>query len=95
MDSTERGDNAREFREIAALMQQAVNPIAPVVAEVRITRSQLVPTPGRGYRAAWKWTYCYSVDGAPVLQFGTGLADLRSLLRRKYPTAKIIKNWEQ
>ena len=94
MDAQERRDNAREFNEIAALMQQAVNPTSPVVAEVRITRSRLEPVPGRALRVAWRWIYRYSVDGAPTVEYGTSLASLRERLHRKFPTAKIVKDWE-
>ena len=65
-----------------------------MVAEIRITRSRLEPVPGRALRVAWKWTYDYSVDGAPPVQYGTSLASLRERLRRKFPTAEIVKDWE-
>lgn len=65
------------------------------VTEVRVSRMQLVPTPGRSYRVAWKWSYYYAVGNLPKVDYGPGLADLRDHLRHKFPKAKIIKDWEK
>ena len=57
---------------------------------------------------AWRWVYSYSTpvdvtwpDGRPgprageYITYGTGLADLRSMLRRKYGRdAQITETWK-
>jgi uncharacterized protein with HEPN domain len=60
--------------------------------EITVTREKLYPVPGRG-RAAWKWIYYYSVDGAPSVQYGTSLAALRDRLKHKYPAATVTTTW--
>ncbi len=42
---------------------------------------------------AWRWTYTYQLnDGAPIA-YGTSLAGLRDLLRRKHPHAQVAQTW--
>lgn len=61
---------------------------------VVINREKLTPSPVRSYRVNWKWTYTYRVDQGPVAQYGPGLTDLLAMLKRKFPGARIVKNWE-
>lgn len=59
-----------------------------------IERWKLTPSPVRSYRVDWKWTYTYRVDGGPECQYGPGLGDLRSMLKRKFPGASIVETWK-
>lgn len=60
---------------------------------VTITRDKLYPVPGRSYRFAWKWLYSYAIDNASAVEYGTDLASLKGMLRRKYPQARLITVW--
>lgn len=62
---------------------------APVVTVERAKLYPTVATPG----PAWRWAYAYSVDGGPRAQYGTGLASLRSMLKRHFPGARIVEAW--
>lgn len=46
--------------------------------------------PGR----EWTWSYIYRIDGGPRLQYGPGLASLRSRLREKYKGADVVETWK-
>ena len=59
---------------------------------IRITRAQLYPCVARP-GPAWRWTYSYDVDGRHC-QYGTGLASLRDMLKRKYPGRPVIESWK-
>lgn len=59
-----------------------------------IERFKLLPSPVRSYVHAWKWTYNYRVDGGPECQYGPGLTELRSMLKRKFPGARIVESWK-
>jgi hypothetical protein len=61
---------------------------------IEITREKLYPTSGRSARIAWKWTYSYAIDGAPAIEYGTHLASLRGMLKRKYAGARIVESWK-
>lgn len=63
------------------------------MTEIRVERSKLYPCVARR-GPAWKWSYNYFVDGGPVCQYGPGLADLRSMLKRRFPSARIVWTWE-
>ncbi len=62
---------------------------------ITVKRSKLYPAGGRSRRFEWKWTYDYHVDGGPVCQYGPGLADLKAVLKRKFPTARIVETWKE
>lgn len=62
--------------------------------KITIERFKLAPSPVRSYRVSWKWTYDYRVDGGPICQYGPGPADLRQMLKRKFPQAKIVESWK-
>lgn len=60
--------------------------------EVRVTRVKLYPQvahPG----PAWRWLYCYRVDGGPEREYGTGLVDTRRWLKRTFPNATVVEAW--
>lgn len=59
-----------------------------------IKRSKLYPSGGAGRRFEWKWTYDYRIDDGPVCQYGSGLGDLRAILKRKFPNSEIIETWK-
>lgn len=59
---------------------------------VRITRAKLYPEVARP-GPAWVWSYNYYVNGGPVCQYGTGIAELRNLIRRKYGV-KGVETWK-
>lgn len=57
---------------------------------ITVTRYRL-GDPGR----PWRWAYNYVVSGDPrTCQYGSGLVDLRAMLRRTYPGATIVETWE-
>lgn len=60
-----------------------------------IERFKLLPSPVRAYVYAWKWTYNYRVNNGPECQYGPGLVDLRSMLKRKFPGAQIVETWKE
>lgn len=47
------------------------------------------------YRTRWgvTWAYDYYVDGGRTCQYGTGLADLRRMLRQKFPEYDVEQTW--
>jgi hypothetical protein len=69
-------------------------PAADGTPAVLITRSRLYPEVARP-GPAWRWTYEYAVNGAPAIGYGTGLASLRDMLRRKYGRrVRIVEGWK-
>ena len=60
---------------------------------VEVTRWKLYPTFSRP-GPTWRWAYSYSVNGAPAVDYGTGLASLRGMLRRKRPGCVIVEAWK-
>jgi hypothetical protein len=60
---------------------------------ITVQRSRLVPAGNGGYRAAWKWTYTYAIDGGAPCQYGPGLASLRNTLRSHYRGATIVEQF--
>jgi hypothetical protein len=61
---------------------------------VVLTRSQLYPEVARP-GPAWQWCYAYAVNGAPAITYGTGLASLRDMLRRKFGRdVRIVESWK-
>jgi hypothetical protein len=62
--------------------------------KIVIKRYKLYPVVSRP-GPAWQWTYDYYVDGGPVCQYGTGLASLREMLKRKFPGATIVEIWKE
>ena len=56
---------------------------------ITITRDRLV-NPGRMPR----WAYNYVVSGDPMTcQHGTGLRELRRMLRERHPGATVVETW--
>lgn len=62
--------------------------------EVLVTREKLYPTFSRP-GPTWRWAYSYSVNGAPSVDYGTGLASLRGMLRRKFAGHVIVEEWKR
>lgn len=60
---------------------------------IRIERYKLYPVVSRP-GPAWQWAYDYRIDGGPNCQYGTGLASLRSMLKRRFPKAEIVESWK-
>lgn len=59
-----------------------------------ITRAKLYPVAARP-GPAWLWSYHYTVDNGSVCQYGTGLASLRQMLKRKFGSdAVITETWK-
>jgi hypothetical protein len=58
---------------------------------VTVNRSKLYPTPGRNYRAAWRWLYTVRVDG--INYQGEGLSWARGLAKRKANGRKVVELW--
>lgn len=63
------------------------------VTEVVITRVKQYKEPNRSAMFAWKWLYEYSLDGAPSIMYGTGLTDLRDMLKRRFRPTSIRCDW--
>lgn len=68
------------------------------VSEVKVFRYRRYPQVARP-GPAWVWLYSYKtvdpVDGiGPEREYGTGLADTRSWLKRTFPAAKIAETWK-
>jgi hypothetical protein len=61
------------------------------MTEIIITRDKLYPAVSRP-GPAWRWIYSYAVDGAPV-EYGTSLASLRGMLRRRFPAHTVRTGW--
>ena len=61
---------------------------------ITVTRAKLYAPPGRAARFAWKWSYDYRVGDGPNCQYGPGLADLRAMLRERFPGATIVEAWK-
>jgi len=59
-----------------------------------ITRKQNFPSVARP-GPAWRWVYSYSINGARPVEYGTGLASLRRMLREKFDVApaSITEDW--
>jgi len=70
-------------------MRARVKPVKAAVAE--ITRSKLLPTPGRNYRLAWKWLYHVSLDGAEPVAVDTLLKVARNWARAR--AVKVVESW--
>lgn len=62
--------------------------------EVRVTRWKLYPTFSRP-GPTWRWAYSFSVNGAPAIEFGTGLVTLRRVLRQKYAGHVLVEDWKR
>lgn len=60
---------------------------------ITITRDRLYPAASRP-GPAWRWTYGYAIDGAAPVGYGTGLASLRSALRKFHPAAIVTCAWD-
>lgn len=58
---------------------------------ITVERFKLYPVPGFGTRI--KWSYNYTIDDGPLCQYGPGLTELRSMLRRRHPRAEIVETW--
>jgi hypothetical protein len=85
-------DRGRAYlAELDRAQQQAEEAPTRVV----LTRSQLYPEVARP-GPAWQWCYAYAVDGAPAITYGTGLASLRDMLRRKFGRSVVIEeSWKR
>lgn len=83
------GDN-ETISHIAGAVHHALD--RPNHDEVRVTRWKLYPTFSRPGRT-WHWAYSYSVNGAPAIEFGTGLVTLRRVLKRKFVNHVIVEEW--
>jgi hypothetical protein len=64
-----------------------------ISATVRIFRSKLYPIVARP-GPAWRWTYSYAVGDRPAVDYGTGLASLRGMLKRHFPGSAIQLDWQ-
>lgn len=60
---------------------------------IAVERFQLYPAGGGNYRSAWRWSYNYHVSGGPLCQYGPGLKSLRSMLKERFPGARIVETW--
>lgn len=61
--------------------------------KITIHRQRLDNTPGKNYRLAWRWLYDYELNGQRI-SYDTHLSSLVSYLKRKYPSAEIVKDWK-
>jgi hypothetical protein len=60
--------------------------------QVTISRTKIYPTPGKNYRAAWKWLYTVHVGTEEYT--GEGLSWAKRLAKIKAPNAKVALVWE-
>lgn len=59
-----------------------------------IDRTKVYPTPGRNYRAAWKWSYTVTIPGERYTFDGDRLDWAKRLCKSKRPDLKIKLAWE-
>jgi hypothetical protein len=64
----------------------------PINSAVHISREKLYPTPGKNYRAAWKWLYTIHVDSEEFK--GEGLSWAKRLAKQKSNGRPVILCWE-
>jgi hypothetical protein len=64
------------------------------ISTIVVTRAKLYPSVARP-GPAWRWTYSYATDNAAPVDYGTHLASLRGMLKRRYPGATVVCEWQQ
>jgi hypothetical protein len=61
--------------------------------DVTISRGKIYPTPGRNYRAAWKWRY--TVRAGEQNYSGDGIGWARRLAAQKADGGKVTELWKE
>lgn len=65
------------------------------MSEVTITRYVLNRHRVAPGERVLRYTYAYSVDGGPEIGYGTHLASLRDMLKRKFRGARVVSDWQR
>lgn len=62
--------------------------------KITATRDKLYPCVARP-GPAWQWIYSYRIDDQPAVTYGTHAASFRGMLRRNFPDATVVFEWQQ